>query len=83
METTLLKKKFNTGFSGNEENGYPVPDLNTMINVTKEPTDIHIKALKEEILKDIIKKYMENILEMVNQKIQDALKKFQNTKKGT
>jgi hypothetical protein len=25
---------------GNEENGYPVPDLNkTMINVTKEPSD--------------------------------------------
>jgi hypothetical protein len=29
---------------GNEENGYPVPDLNkTMINVTKEPSDAHQK----------------------------------------
>jgi hypothetical protein len=36
---------------GNEENEYPVPDLNkTMINITKEPSDIHIKTLKEEIL---------------------------------
>jgi hypothetical protein len=35
----------------NEENGYPVPDLNiTMINVTKKPSDAHIKTLKEEIL---------------------------------
>jgi hypothetical protein len=34
----------------NEENGYPVPDLNkTMINVTKELSDAHKKTLKEEI----------------------------------
>jgi hypothetical protein len=45
LETTLLKKKQDS--VGNEENGYPVPDLNkTMINVTKEPSDIHIKTLK-------------------------------------
>jgi hypothetical protein len=32
---------------GNEENGYPVPDLNkAMINITKEPSDTHIKTLK-------------------------------------
>jgi hypothetical protein len=36
---------------GNEENGYLVPNTNkTMINVTKHPSDIHKKALKEEIL---------------------------------
>jgi hypothetical protein len=34
----------------NEENGYPVPGLNkTMINVTKQPSDAHIKTVKEEI----------------------------------
>jgi hypothetical protein len=38
------QKKFNTGFSRNEENGYPVPDLNkTMINVTKETSNTHKK----------------------------------------
>jgi hypothetical protein len=45
MENTLLKKKKSVG---NEEKGYPVPDLNkTMIIVTKEPSDAHIKTLKE------------------------------------
>jgi hypothetical protein len=39
---------------GNEENGYPVANLNkTMINVIKEPSDSHIKTLKEEILEEI------------------------------
>jgi hypothetical protein len=34
---------------GNEENGYPVPDLNkTMINVTKEPSDTQIKPSKKK-----------------------------------
>jgi hypothetical protein len=62
---------------GNEENGYSVPDLNkTMINVTKEPSDTHIKTLKEEILEDITEKFMETILNMVNHNAQDALKKF-------
>jgi hypothetical protein len=47
---------------GNEENGYPVPDLNkTMINVTKDPSDIHIKTFTEETLEDITKKFMEKI----------------------
>jgi hypothetical protein len=58
---------------GNEENGYPVPDPNKiMINVTKEPSDSHNKMLKEEITE----KFMEKILDMVNQNVQDALKKF-------
>jgi hypothetical protein len=34
---------------GNEENGYPVPDLNKiMINVTKEPSDTHKKSSKKK-----------------------------------
>jgi hypothetical protein len=51
-----------------------------MINVTKEPSDIHIKTLKEKILEDITEKFMDKILDMVNQHVQDALKKFQDTK---
>jgi hypothetical protein len=51
---------------GNEENGYSVPDLNkTMINVTKEPSDTHIKTLKEEILEGINEKFLEKIQDMV------------------
>jgi hypothetical protein len=47
-----------------------------MLNITKEPNDTHKKTLKEEISE----KFMEKILDMVNQNVQDALKKFQNTK---
>jgi thiamine pyrophosphate-dependent acetolactate synthase large subunit-like protein len=66
---------------GNEENGYLAPNPNeTMINVIKEPSDTHKKiTLKEEILEDI-EKFMEKILDMVNQNVQDALKKFQDSK---
>jgi hypothetical protein len=50
-----------------KKKGYAVPDLNkTMINVIKEPSDTHIKTLKEEILEDITEKFMEKILDMVN-----------------
>jgi hypothetical protein len=74
------KKKFNTEFMGNEENGYPVPALNkSIINVTNETSDTYIKTLKE-ILEIITDKFMEKILDMVNQNVQDALKKFQDTK---
>jgi hypothetical protein len=66
---------------GNEENRYLVPDLNkTMINVTKEPVTPTLKTLKEEILEYIIEKFMEKMLDMVNQNVQDAFKKFQDTK---
>jgi hypothetical protein len=66
METTLLKKNSLQDSVGNEENGFPVPDLNkTMINVTKEPNDTHIKTLKEEILEDITEKFMEKIIDML------------------
>jgi hypothetical protein len=51
-----------------------------MINVTKEPSDPHIKTLKEEILEDITKKFMEKFLDMVNKNVQDALKTFPDTK---
>jgi ABC-type transporter Mla subunit MlaD len=64
-----------------EENGYPVPDTNkTMINVTKEPNNAHKNTLKEEILQEITEKFMEKILDRINQNVQDACKKFQDTK---
>jgi hypothetical protein len=66
---------------GNEENGYPVPDSNkTKINDTKEPKNAHKNSLKEEILQVITENFIEMILDMVNQNVQDALKKFQDTK---
>jgi hypothetical protein len=66
---------------GNEDNGYPFPDFNkTMINITKEPSDTHIKTLKEEIVEDIMEQFIEKILDLFNQNVQDALKKFQDIK---
>jgi hypothetical protein len=66
---------------GNEESRYQVPDPNkTMINATKEPSDTYKKTLKEEILEEITEIPMEKILDMIYQNIQDALKKFQDTK---
>jgi hypothetical protein len=66
---------------GNKENGYPVPEPNkTMINVTEEPSDTHKKTPKEEILGETTEKFMEKILDMINKNVQDALKKFQDTK---
>jgi hypothetical protein len=66
---------------GNKENGYPVPDFNkAIINSTKEPSGTHIKTLKGENLGEISEKFLEKILDMVNQNVQDALKKFQDTK---
>jgi cell division protein FtsX len=66
---------------GNKEKGYLLLDLNKpMIYVTKEPSNSHIITLKEEILEDITEKFMEKLLDMANQNVQDALKKFQDTK---
>jgi molecular chaperone DnaK (HSP70) len=65
---------------GNEKNGYPVPDSNkTKINDTKEPNNVH-NNLKEEILQVITENFMELLLDMVNQNVQEALKKFGDTK---
>jgi hypothetical protein len=66
---------------GNEENGYPFPDHNkTMINVIKELINVHKTTHKEEIWEEISEKFMEKILHMVNHNVQDALKKFHDTK---
>jgi hypothetical protein len=47
-----------------------------MINDTKEPSIAHKNTLKEDILQEITENFMKKILDMVNQNVQDALKKF-------
>jgi hypothetical protein len=76
-----LKNNLIQDTQGNEENGYPVPDSTKKnINNGKEPNDAHKSILKEEILQVITENFMETLLDMVNQNIQEALKKFQDTK---
>jgi hypothetical protein len=66
---------------GNEENRYSVPDSNKIkVNDTKEPNNVHKNIFKEEILQVITVNFMEMLLDKVNQNIQEALKKFQDTK---
>jgi hypothetical protein len=50
------------------------------INYAKEPNEAHKNTLKEEILQVIPDNFMELLLDMVNQNIQEALKKFQHQK---
>jgi hypothetical protein len=50
-----------------------------MINVTNELSDAHKKSLKEDIMDEITEKLMEKLQDVVNQKVQDALKKYQDT----
>jgi hypothetical protein len=66
---------------GNEENRYPVLDSNkTKINDAKEHKDDQKNTLKEEVLQIITENFMEMLLHMVNQNVQETLKKFQDTK---
>jgi hypothetical protein len=65
----------------NEENGYPVPYYNkTKINKAKEPNHVYKNTLKKEILQVITEDFMDMTLDMVKQNVQQALKKFQDTK---
>jgi hypothetical protein len=48
----------------------------TKINYAKEPNNAHKNNLKEEINENFI----EMILDMVNQNVQETLKKFQDNK---
>jgi hypothetical protein len=66
---------------GNEENRYPVLDSNkTKINDAKDHKDDQKNTLKEEVLQIITENFMEMLLHMVNQNVQETLKKFQDTK---
>jgi hypothetical protein len=47
-------------------------------NYAKKPNEAHKNNLKEEILQVITENFMEMLLDMVNQNIQEALKKFQD-----
>jgi hypothetical protein len=65
----------------NEENEYTDSDTNkTKINYTKEPNEDHKNILKEEILQVFNENFIEMLLDMVNQNIQEAIKKFQDNK---
>jgi formiminotetrahydrofolate cyclodeaminase len=81
MENILPKNNLIQDSEGNEENGYLVLDSNkTKINDTKEPSDVHKNMFKEEILQVITENVMEIRSDMVNQNVQEVLKKFQDTK---
>jgi hypothetical protein len=80
METTLLKKK--TIIVTQYRIQWEMKKVDTqfltktMANDTKEPNE----APKKTLNKEITEKFMEKILDMVNQNAQDALKKFQHAK---
>jgi uncharacterized membrane protein YcgQ (UPF0703/DUF1980 family) len=65
----------------NEENISPDPPSNkTKINYDKEPNEAHKKILKEEILKVINENFIEMILDMVNQNVQEHSRNSKTTK---
>jgi hypothetical protein len=66
---------------GNEEKRYPVLDSNkTKTNDMKKPNNVYKNNVKEEILQVITENFMEMIPDVVNQNVQESLKKFQDTK---
>jgi hypothetical protein len=76
------KNKLIQNSERNEENGYPVPDTNkTKINYPKEPNKVHKNTLKREILQVITENFMEMLLDMVNQNIQEAPRNSKTTKR--
>jgi hypothetical protein len=76
-----LKNKVEQDLEQNEENGYPNPDSKkTKINYSKEPNKAHKNIQKEEILQVINENFTEMLLDMVNQNVQEAVKKFQDNK---
>jgi hypothetical protein len=52
------------------------PKKKTKINYAKEPNEVHKNILKEEILQVINYNFIEMMLDMVNQNVQETLKKF-------
>jgi histidinol-phosphate/aromatic aminotransferase/cobyric acid decarboxylase-like protein len=66
---------------GNEENRYPDPDSNKKkTNYAKEPNEAYKNILKEEILQIINENFIEMILDIVKQNVQDTLKTGQDNK---
>jgi hypothetical protein len=71
---------------GNEENRYSDSDSNKMkINYAKEPNEAQRHNLKDEILQVISENFIEMILEMVNQNVEETRNskttKIQNLRK--
>jgi hypothetical protein len=52
------------------------------INYAKESNEAHKNTLKKEILQVINENFIEMILDMVSQDVQETLKKFQNNKEN-
>jgi hypothetical protein len=50
------------------------------INYIKGPNEAHKNILKQEILQVIYENFIKMLLDMVNQNVQEALKKFQEDK---
>jgi hypothetical protein len=48
------------------------------INYAKEPNEAHKNNLKGDILQVLNENFIEMILDMVNQNVQETLKKFQD-----
>jgi hypothetical protein len=67
METILPPKVNSQDSEVNKENGYPVPDSNKTKTMQRNP----MKPTRTE-------NFMEMLLDMANQNIQEALKKFQD-----
>jgi chromosome segregation ATPase len=66
---------------GNQENRCPDSDSNkTKINYGKEHNEAHKNTQKEEILQVINENFIEMIVDMVNQNVQETLKKFHDNK---
>jgi hypothetical protein len=49
-------------------------------NYAKEPNEHHKNNFKEDILQVLNENFIQMILDMVNQNVQDTLKKFQDNK---
>jgi hypothetical protein len=72
---TILPPKIIQEPEENEETRYSDSDSNKNINYTKESNEAHKNTLKEEILQVINENFIEMILDMVHQNVQEALKK--------
>jgi hypothetical protein len=66
---------------GKEENRCSDTDSHKMkINYAKEPNEPHKNTLKEDILQVINENFIDMILDMVNQNVQETLKKLHDKK---
>jgi hypothetical protein len=78
---SLPKNRVVQDLEQNEENGHPDPESNkTKINYNKEPNKEHKNTLKEETLQVINENVIKILLDMINQNVQEAVKKFQDDK---